>query len=158
MVLNIRRVVTGHDDAGRAIVKIDEVSSNIKNNRPGATSCVVWSTNEWPISSDGDADPTNRIIGTTEPDGTVFRIVRYEPGVTPRRHRTDSIDYAIILSGEIHMELDDETVCLKAGDTLVQRATLHNLVNRGSEPCVIAFELVTARAPTVDGAALASHG
>lgn len=158
MTMNLRRVVTGHDKAGRAVVKIDEISTNIRNNRPGATSYVIWSTNAWPISSDDETDPTSRVISTTEENGTVFRIIRYDPGVVPRRHRTDSIDYAVVLSGEIDMELDGETVHLRAGDTLVQRATVHNWVNRGSEPCVIAFVLVSATSPTVDGKPLEAHG
>ncbi|MDT2021101.1 cupin domain-containing protein [Methylocella sp. CPCC 101449] len=156
--MNLRRVVTGHDKAGRAVVKIDEISTNIRNNRPGATSYVIWSTNAWPISSDDETDPTLRVISTTEENGTVFRIIRYDPGVVPRRHRTDSIDYAVVLSGEIDMELDGETVHLRAGDTLVQRATVHNWVNRGSEPCIIAFVLVSAKSPTVDGKPLEAHG
>ncbi len=158
MTMNLRRVVTGHDKAGRAVVKIDEISTNIRNNRPGATSYVIWSTNAWPISSDDETDPTSRVISTTEENGTVFRIIRYDPGVVPRRHRTDSIDYAVVLSGEIDMELDGETVHLRAGDTLVQRATVHNWVNRGSEPCIIAFVLVSAKSPTVDGKPLEAHG
>lgn len=158
MTMNLRRVVTGHDKAGRAVVKIDEISTNIRNNRPGATSYVIWSTNAWPISSDDETDPTLRVISTTEENGTVFRIIRYDPGVVPRRHRTDSIDYAVVLSGEIDMELDGETVHLRAGDTLVQRATVHNWVNRGSEPCIIAFVLVSAKSPTVDGKPLEAHG
>ena len=158
MSLNVRRVVTGHDKDGKAVVKIDEISKNIKNNRPGATSCVLWSTNAWPIDSDDEQDPTQRVIGTIEDNGTAFRIVRYEPGVTPRRHRTDSMDYAVVMSGEIDMELDGETVTLKAGDALVQRATVHNWVNRGTEPCVIAFVLISAKPATAGGKALEAHG
>src|SRR5919202_1802396 len=110
MSLRVRRVVTGHDENGRAVVKIDEIAKNVISNRPGASSCVVWSTDTWPVSNEGDADPSGRSIGTTLPNGTVFRVVRYEPGVSPRRHRTDSIDYAVVISGEIEMELDDEVV------------------------------------------------
>jgi quercetin dioxygenase-like cupin family protein len=75
----------------------------------------------------------------------VFRLVEYGPGVTPRNHRTESIDYAIILSGEIDMEMDGTMVHLKAGDVLVQRGTIHNWINRGSAPCVIAFVVVAAK-------------
>ena len=81
-----------------------------------------------------------------DPNGTVFRVVEYGPGVAPRVHRTESIDYAVVISGEIDMELDDGvTVHLEQGDTLVQRGTLHNWVNRGDKPCVIAFVLVAAK-------------
>lgn len=158
MKLQIRRVVTGHEPDGRAVVKIDEISSNVISNRPGVESCVVWSTHGFPVDNDDPADPTGARIGTTDDDGTVFRLVRYEPGATPRRHRTDSVDYAVVLSGEIEMELDGEVVKLAAGDVLVQRGTVHNWVNRGTEPCLIAFVLVSARPATAGGKMLEAHG
>lgn len=85
-----------------------------------------------------------RAVGSTDSGGTVFRVVQYEPGVTPRNHRTDSIDYAVVMSGEIDLELDGITVHLKQCDVLVQRGTVHNWINRGPEPCVIAFALIAA--------------
>jgi quercetin dioxygenase-like cupin family protein len=75
----------------------------------------------------------------------VFRVIEYAPGVAPRNHRTNSIDYAVVLSGEIDMTLDDEMVHLKAGDVLVQRGTIHDWINRGDKPCVIAFVLIDAK-------------
>ena len=77
--------------------------------------------------------------------GTVFRIVEYGPGVAGAPHRTDSVDYAVVLAGEIDLVLDGETVRLRAGDTLVQRGTAHDWVNDGHAPCVIAFCLVGAQ-------------
>ena len=131
MKLQLRRVVTGHTADGRAVVKIDEPAKNVIGNRPGVTSCVVWSTKGFPVDNDDDTDPTSGSFGTTVEGGTVFRVVRYEPGVVPRNHRTDSVDYAVVISGEIEMELDDKVVVkLKAGDALVQRGTIHNWVNR----------------------------
>jgi quercetin dioxygenase-like cupin family protein len=91
-------------------------------------------------------------------NGTVFRVVRYEPGVTPRRHRTDSVDYAVVISGEIDMELDGETVTLKAGDVLVQRGTIHNWVNRSKDVAIVAFVLVAAKPVTAGGKTLAAIG
>jgi quercetin dioxygenase-like cupin family protein len=76
-------------------------------------------------------------VSTAETDGTVFRIVQYSPGVTPRHHRTSSVDYAVVLSGSIELELDNATVRLGPGDVLVQRGTIHNWANSGTEPCVI---------------------
>ena len=145
MNLKIRRVVTGHDANGKAVVDIDEICRNVISGRPGAESAVVWSTGTFPADNSGAEDGAARKVATTDPGGTVFRIVRYEPGVSPRVHRTDSIDYAVVISGEIDMELDNVTVHLKAGDLLVQRGTVHNWVNRGTEPCIIAFALVAAR-------------
>ena len=122
--MNIRRVVTHHDEAGKAVVAIDERCANVISRRPGHQSCVAF----------------------TGPDGTIFRIVRYSPGVAPRNHRTETIDYAVVMSGEIDMRLDGAVVHLRAGDVLVQQATLHDWVNNGKEPCVIAFVLVPAKA------------
>src|SRR4029077_20973478 len=144
MAIQVRRVVTGHDAKGRAVVKIDEVSKNIVSGRPGATACVVWTTEWFPVNYTGDADEGLRKVVTTLKSGTVLRVVEFAPGVAPRNHRTDSIDYAVVVSGEIDMELDQSVVRLKAGDVLVQRGTIHNWVNRGTEPCVIAFILIDA--------------
>ncbi|HEY5306273.1 MAG TPA: cupin domain-containing protein [Pseudolabrys sp.] len=159
MSLQIRRVVTGHDVLGRAKVEVDEVATNVISNRPGASSCVVWSTKGFPVDNDGFNDPTKASFKTTVEGGTVFRVVRYEPGVAPRNHRTDSIDYAVVISGEIDMELDGGVVAhLKAGDVLVQRGTIHNWVNRGREACVIAFVLISSKPVTADGNALNAVG
>jgi quercetin dioxygenase-like cupin family protein len=99
-----------------------------------------------------------REVGTTLNNGTVFRVVEFAPGVAPRVHRTDSIDYAVVISGEIDMELDDAVVQLKAGDVLVQRGTIHNWINRGFEPCVIAFVLIDAKPVAVGGKLLHALG
>jgi quercetin dioxygenase-like cupin family protein len=145
MTLKIRRVVTGHDAQGKARVAIDELCRNVISRRPNHASCVVWSTGEFPADNGDERDGAAREVATTDPNGTVFRIVEYRPGVAPRNHRTESIDYAVVLAGEIDMELEEQTVQLRAGDVLVQRGTVHNWVNRGTEPCVIAFVLVAAR-------------
>jgi quercetin dioxygenase-like cupin family protein len=158
MSLKIRRVVTGHDDRGRAKVLIDEQVSNVTSTRPGANASVIWSSTGFPVNNDGDADPSGKKIATTIDNGTVFRIVSFEPGVSPRNHRTDSIDYAVVISGEIDMELDVGSVHLKAGDVLVQRGTTHNWVNKGKEPCVVAFTLVSAKPVTVGGKTLSAQG
>ena len=78
--------------------------------------------------------------------------------MSPRNHRTDSIDHAIFMSGETDMELDDTTVHLKAGDVLVQRGTIHNWVNRGTEPCVITFVLTAAKPVTAGGKVVTAQG
>jgi quercetin dioxygenase-like cupin family protein len=120
MKLNARRVVTAHDGQGRAVVVSDETVPNAVSARPGHERLDLWKS----------------------ADGTVFRLVRYEPGVAPRNHRTETVDYAIVLSGEIEMELDGFVVRLRAGDVLVQQNTMHNWVNRGTQACVVAFVLV----------------
>ena len=158
MSIKIRRVVTGHDAQGRAKVLIDEKVSNVFSHRPGAHYSVIWSTETLPADNDGSEDPSGKKIGTTIPGGSVFRVVSFGPGVAPRNHRTDSIDYAVVMAGEIDMVLDGETVHLKAGDVLVQRGTIHNWVNNGTEPCVIAFALISAKPATAGGKTLQAHG
>ena len=158
MALQIRRVVTGHDNQGRAIVRVDEICRNVISRRPRHQSCVIWSTGTLPADNSDDADGAARELGTTQPNGTVFRIVEYQPGVAARVHRTESIDYAVVLAGEIDMQLDGSEVHLRAGDVLVQRGTVHNWVNRGTQPCVIAFVLVAAQPVERDGKELRALG
>ena len=158
MSLTVRRVVTGHDKNGRAIVTIDETARNVIQGRPGAHAAVIWTSEGFPVDNGGDADTSARKVGTTLDNGTVFRVVSFGPGVTPRNHRTDSIDYAVVMSGEIDMELDGESVHLKAGDVLVQRGTIHNWVNKGTAPCVIAFVLVAAKPVAAGGKVLNAVG
>jgi len=158
MALQVRRVITGHDASGRAVVKIDEVAKNITSSRPQQSAVVIWTTEGFPVNNDGDADTSMRKVGTTLANGCVFRVVEFGPGVSPRNHRTDSIDFAVVMSGEIDMQLDGSEVHLKAGDVLVQRGTIHNWVNRGKEPCVIAFALVDAKPVTAGGRILHAEG
>jgi mannose-6-phosphate isomerase-like protein (cupin superfamily) len=111
-----------------------------------------------PADNSGSEDGGARKVATTDPNGSVFRIVSFGPGVAPRNHRTESIDYAVVMSGEIDMELDNSVVHLRVGDVLVQRGTIHNWVNKGKEPCVIAFVLVAAKPVEVAGKVLRAHG
>jgi len=159
MSLTVRRVVTGHDKNGRAIVQIDEIAQNVVEGRPGAHAAGIWTTEGFPIDNDGDTDAALRKVGTTLENGTVFRVVSFGPGVARRNHRTDSIDYATVIAGEIDMELDDgSSVHLKAGDVLVQRGTVHNWLNKGTAPCLIAFVLIAAKPVTAGGKVLSAEG
>ncbi len=158
MALNVRRVVTGHDASGKAIVKIDQICDREFSNRPGATAANIWTSQGFPVNNDGQDDESLRQVATTLSGGTVFRVLELAPGVVRRNHRTDSIDYAVIMSGEIDMEMDDSTVRLKAGDVLVQRGTIHNWVNNGSEPCRIAFILIDAKPVEAGGKVLSATG
>jgi quercetin dioxygenase-like cupin family protein len=158
MSWNVRRVVTGHNADGKAVVAKDEICRNVRSGRAHHQSIVVWSTGTFPADNSTGEDGGLRLVGSVDPDGTVFRIVRYEPGVAPRQHRTESLDYAVVISGEIDMELDDSVVHLKAGDVLVQRGTIHNWVNRGDEACVIAFVLIAADPVRRAGVVLGATG
>jgi len=166
MSYECRRVVTGHTAEGKSAVLYDsslplleEDSAGARQeDRAGAASRVIWTTQGFPADNDDPSDTALRKVGTSESDGTIFRIVQYAPGVTPRHHRTNSIDYAVVLSGSIEVELDTQTVQLAAGDLLVQRGTIHNWVNSGTEPCVIAFVLIGAHPATVNGVPLPAVG
>jgi quercetin dioxygenase-like cupin family protein len=158
MTLNLRRVVTGHDAKGRAIVTIDETLANATHPRAGLTASVIWSTAVSPADNTEALDGALRPIQTTSKGGSVFRIIEFAPGSAPRNHRTDSIDYAIVLSGEIDMEMDGSEVHLRVGDLLVQRGTIHNWINRGTAPCVIAFVLIEAKPVAVGGKVLNATG
>mgnify|MGYP003339914603 CR=1 FL=1 len=164
MAFQPRRVVTGHDANGKAVVKIDAVPASITRMRDGVTGCVAWTTGAVPVdlTDDGKAplvDAGLAKVGTAHEAGTVFRVIEYQPGCAPRNHRTASIDYAVVLSGEIDMILDDGVrVTLRQGDLLVQRGTIHDWEVKGKVPCVIAFVLIGAKLPAFDGATLAPRG
>jgi mannose-6-phosphate isomerase-like protein (cupin superfamily) len=160
MALNVRRVVTGHDQNGKAIVKIDEVATHVREGRPGALVVNIWTTDEVPANNSKDEDAGKRPgVFTMLPNGSVFRVIEFKPGVAARMHRTDSIDYLVVMSGEIDMELDDGVeVHLKQGDVMVQRGTIHNWVNRGTESCVIAVILIHAAPAEAGGKVLHAHG
>ena len=148
MSFEVRRVVTGHDENGKATVLIDEISRNVISRRAGQCSTVIWATDRSPPDLGAFQDISGDVNQTTMPNGTVFRVSRLEPGVAPRMHRTESLDYAIVLAGEVDMELDDgETVHLKAGDVVVQRGTIHNWINNGTEPCIMAYVLISTPLP-----------
>jgi quercetin dioxygenase-like cupin family protein len=159
MALRMRRVITGHDANGKAIVAIDEVATHLFTGRPGATGCNVWTTEGFPVNNDGTADAGQRTgVGTTIPGGTIFRVLEFAPGLAARNHRTDSIDYIVVMSGEIDMELDDAVVHLKAGDVMVQRGTIHNWVNNGTAACVLAVILIAAKSVEAGGKTLPAIG
>ena len=161
-----RRVVTGHKD-GKAVVIFDGPTPNRKvRQATGLVSTLVWVTDESPAQISGRADRSLREIGVPPPArGSVFRVVEFPPerkemsrdavlkemGLAEQSeskhagmHRTRSIDYAVVMEGEIDMVLDDSEVHLVAGDVLVQQGTNHAWVNRGNRPCRIAFVLIDA--------------
>jgi len=147
--MKFRRVVTGHDREAKSIVQDDDEMETIAG-RPGFSQIPVWATKELPARLT-DEDPSTWKFGTTIAGGSVFRVIEYAPGVAERWHRTDSIDYAVVLSGEIDMQMDEGETHLKAGDVIVQRGTMHNWVNRGTAPCVIVFVLIATQGGQATG-------
>lgn len=167
MAYECRRVVTGHTPDGQSTVLYDSWLPLLgkdpgvgarQEDRAGTAERVIWTTRGFPVDNDDPADTASRKVNTSESDGTIFRIVQYAPGVAPRHHRTDSIDYAVVLSGSIELELDSATVRLDPGDVLVQRGTIHNWANNGTEPCVMAYILIGAHPATIRGVPLPAQG
>jgi quercetin dioxygenase-like cupin family protein len=144
----IRRFVTGHDANHVAKVIMQGAATNAKHPAPGTVSTLIWSTDRTPADiSLGEQieDMGARIIGTAPPaNGTRFAVIDFPPGNQPRMHRTETIDYVIVLEGEIEMDMDDSTVKLKAGDVMVQRGTNHAWANRSNQRARVAFVLIDA--------------
>ena len=142
-----RRVVTGHDAKGRAVILHDDAAPNVKRRPSGLVSTLLWTTDESPADVDRNDDRAAREIGIPPPErGSIFRVVDFPPGTKGEMHRTRSIDYAVVIGGEIDMLLPEGEVHLRAGDVLVQQATDHAWENRGKANCRIAFILVDAKA------------
>ncbi len=168
----MRRVVTGHDGVGRSVVLFDDRPASVVLQKAGGLRLTeIWETKSMPADISGSADAARR-ERRIEPDphGSVFRVIEYPPDSQrlksldpeahfssmgaeaanektrrhPGMHRTKTIDYAVVLSGEIFAVLDEGEVLLKAGDVLVQRGTHHAWSNRTDRPCVIAFVLIDA--------------
>jgi quercetin dioxygenase-like cupin family protein len=145
MTLSIRRVVTDHDQQGQSVVRFDEITSNIVSRRPGHSSAVVWSHADTPVDNTEERDGGLRDVADCAANGAIFRVVEYAPGVSSRMHRTLTVDYAVVMAGEIDMVLDGgKEVHLKQGDVLVQRGTNHAWSNRSEAPAVLAFVLIDA--------------
>jgi quercetin dioxygenase-like cupin family protein len=144
----IRRFVTGHDAKNVAKVVMQGAATNAKYPSAGTVSTLVWSTDRTPadISIGEDVEDLGaRIIGTAPPaNGTRFAVIDFPPGNVPRMHRTETIDYVIVIEGEIEMDMDDSTVKLKAGDVMVQRGTNHAWANRSDKRARVAFVLIDA--------------
>ncbi len=147
--MKFRRIVTGHNREGKSVIERAGEMETVSG-RPGFSQIPVWATQELPARLTGE-DPSTWKFGTTIAGGSVFRVIEYAPGVAERWHRTDSIDYAVVLSGEIDMQMDEGETRLKAGDVIVQRGTMHNWVNRGTVPCVIAFVLIATQGGKATG-------
>ena len=144
----IRRFVTGHDAKKTAKVIMQGPATNAKYPSPGTVSTIIWSTDRAPADiSIGESieDLGARIIGTAPPaNGTRFAVIDFPPGNAPRMHRTETIDYVIVLEGEIEMDMDGSTVKMKAGDVMVQRGTNHAWANRSDQRARVAFVLIDA--------------
>jgi quercetin dioxygenase-like cupin family protein len=140
-----RRVVTGHDADGRSVVVSDGPAPKSLE-IPSAVFHEIWSTAETPapLRPEESADPATRPLRTPpDPQGTVIRIVDLQPRAASPMHRTESVDYGIVLDGEVHLVLDDGSETrLAPGDVVVQRGTDHAWENRTDSVTRIAFILI----------------
>jgi len=141
-----RRVVTGNDADGNAVIWIDGHANNHKFPSDKISSTLMWSTDENPTQLLTDEDEGARVLGSAPPaNGSRFTMMEFQPGNAAHLHRTDTVDYVICLAGEIDMFLDDtQFTTLRAGDVLIQRGTYHAWANRSDKPCRIAVVLLDA--------------
>ena len=151
MAFKTRRIVTGHDAAGRSVMTSDRVVAST----PGRFDERVgrydpWWTEAAPPPLNGP-DPTLK-QGTTVPraNGTIFRILEIPPGNDTAKHKTDTIDYYVILQGELYMTLDIGEVLCREGDVIVQRSTNHGWDNRSGKPAMFAEILINATGKTAE--------
>jgi uncharacterized cupin superfamily protein len=120
--MNVRRIVTGHNAAGKAVIKTDEQIAAVPRIGAGISGCEIWSTDQMPIDNSSATDAAQRAGFVKHSNyvgnggGTTFRINEWAPGHARFTHRTETMDYAIVLSGEIDLELDSgKVVHLKPG-------------------------------------------
>lgn len=170
---DIRRIVTGHSPEGKSNITFAGVAGNVLDSAawPGSRVTELWVTEEMPVDNKGAVDRGARPIGHDPvPGGSIFRVVEIPPesqssidtaaafaalGSTkipsaedsarhPSMHATDSVDYLVVISGEMHMIMEEGEILLRPGDCIVQRGTKHAWSNRGTEPCVMAAILIDA--------------
>ena len=174
MVWAIRRVVTAHDKNGKSVFLMDGPAPNVKEmaSMPGLALTDLWETSGAPADNGGDADAAARPIRLEPPPrGSILRIVEFPPDAAwrgnadsleafksigaghakdqsnsdPMMHTTATVDYLIVLKGEIVAILDTGETLLKAGDIMIQRGTNHSWSVRGNEPCILAAILIDAK-------------
>ena len=174
MIWRVRRVLTGHDSEGQSTIMADGFAPNVKEmaSMPGLALTDLWETTGAPANNDGHADAASRPVKLEPPkNGTILRIVEFPPDSQWRNradgkeafksigaahvadkssgdammHRTSTVDYAIVLKGEIYAVMEKAETLLRAGDILVQRGTNHSWSVRGNEPAMVAFVLVSAK-------------
>lgn len=171
---DIRRIVTGHNAQGKSNVTFAGLATNVLDSPawPGSRVTELWVTEEMPVDNTGVVDRGARPIRHDPvPGGSIFRVVEIPPeadskidveatfaalGSTklptaedsakhPSMHATDSVDYLVVISGEMYMIMEEGEILLRAGDCIVQRGTKHAWCNRGSVPCVMAAILIDAK-------------
>ena len=175
MVKRVRRLVTGHGTGGQSLFILDGLAGNVKEmeSMPGLALTDLWETQGAPADNTGERDAADRPVKLEPPkNGTVFRIVEFPPDSAwkgradggeafnsigaghasdstsddPMMHKTATVDYLVVVKGEIWAVLEEGEVCLKQGDVMIQRGTNHSWSVRTDEPCILAAVLVDAAA------------
>ena len=177
-----RRIVTGHDEEGRAVIVSDAPPPRLQQvGGPGGPTFVeVWNTREMPVAIDRTSgEPVEvGLVLAPPPGGTRIRVIEFPPegeaigaltstqvaetfgemggagaraagAPHPLMHRTETLDYGIVLDGELTLVVDRGETTVRAGDIVIQRGTNHAWANRSSKPCRVAFVLIDGR--FVDG-------
>ena len=174
MIWRVRRVLTGHDADGKSTIIADGLAPNVKEmpSFPGLALTDLWESASAPADNDGHKDAAARPVRLEPPkNGSLFRIVEFPPDATrpgcsdgregvkaigaahvqdrhssdPMMHRTSTVDYIVVLKGEIYAVLEKGETLLRPGDVFIQRGTMHSWSVRGNEPCIIAVVLVNAK-------------
>jgi len=141
----VQRVVTGHDGNGHAVFKSEDVTPTQMIPSGDASFLLIWTTPTVPADNNDETDGRHREVGLTLEGGSVIRVVDMLPGKESPMHRTNSIDYGIVLEGEVELELDDGAKrTVRQGGIVVQRGTNHLWRNTTDKPCRIAFVLIAA--------------
>ena len=175
MVERVRRVVTGHGTRGQSLFVLDGLAGNVKEmeSMPGLALTDLWETQGVPADNTEERDAADRPVKLEPPkNGTIFRIVEFPPDSAwkdgadggeafssigaghasdkgsedPMMHKTATVDYLVVVKGEIWAVLEEGEVCLRQGDVMIQRGTNHSWSVRTDEPCVLAAVLVDAAA------------
>lgn len=152
-----RRIVTGHKN-GLSVIVEDKKVTNVSEHIPGLIISDIWATNAMPADLSQDISVENTLVPNPPVNGTYFRYVHIPPdkelgiqemtkenGPHPLMHKTATLDYIIILSGEIYLILDEEETLLKTGDIVIQKATNHAWSNRSEQPCIQLAILIDAK-------------
>ncbi len=148
----VQRVVTGHDARGRAIVKSEDLRPTRMIASGDAAFLTIWSTPTVPADNNDERDGRDLPTGLTLERGSVIRITDMLPGKESPMHRTNSIDYGIVLKGEIELELEDgRKTTIREGGIIIQRGTNHLWRNTTDQPTRIAFILIEAPAYVHEG-------
>ncbi len=168
MPKQFRRVVTGHNAEGKSCVLFDGIANNVRipPDEPKVAMTDFWYSDECPAANAGNADAADRpIVLQTPANGSILRIVELPPdsersfsnlkGIDggalqkgqrhPGFHKTKTLDYIVVLEGEIHCLLDQGEVVLKEGDVLIQRGTNHAWSNRSNKRCLLLGVMLDAK-------------